>query len=238
MLKKLLVIGSLVATLVVNALANILPFNGITTAQVSDSISTYFVPAGYVFTIWSVIYLGLIIYVIYSLVRRDKIDDKIAIWFTIANITNAIWMFTWHYQIMWLTIILMLVILGSLLMVYTTLSKGKTDIIRTAPFSIYLGWISVATIANVSSVLVFYNWNALQISGEMWATIMIAIATVLTILMLEFKKDILYSLVIVWALIGIMYKFLTISDLMVGAIIVSLIIIFTQITLTRVWARD
>lgn len=234
MLKKILVAGSLLITLVVNALANILPFNGITTAQVSDSIPTYFVPAGYVFTIWSVIYLALIVYVIYSFVKRKKVDDKIALWFTIANISNAIWMFTWHYQIMWATLLLMLVILGCLLKIYTILSTENASMIRRAPFSIYLGWISVATIANVSTVLVFYNWDAFQISGEMWSTILIAIATVLTILMLTIKKDILYSLVIIWALIGIMYKFLIISDLMLGAIIVSLIVILANIVLIRV----
>lgn len=238
MIKKYLVAVSLLITLVANALANIIPYNGLTTKEVSDLLPSFFVPAPYVFSIWSVIYLGLIAYVIYTFVKHKKIDEEISLWFIIANIANAIWMFTWHYQIIWLTVILMLVILASLLVIYIKLNRKDTDLIRKAPFSIYLGWISVATIANISSMLNFYGWDGFGISEPMWSTIMIGVATALAILMLQIKKDFLYALVILWAIIGIMFKFLIVSDLMVGAIITAILVIITNIALVTIKTRE
>jgi hypothetical protein len=199
-------------TITVNVLANALPLNGQYTGEISDRFDIYFVPAGYVFSIWGLIYLGLLAFTIYQALPAQK-DDKLlrkiypAYW--IGSLANIVWLFLWHYNIFSLTLLAMLTILASLLYIYVQVSKESTNLDRNQkwlvklPFSIYLGWISVATIANVTQVLFFFNWGGWGISPAIWAVIMLAIATVLGVLMLWREYDIAYSLVLVWAFVGI-----------------------------------
>ena len=212
---QILNVVALLATLVVNGLANTLPINGQTTGEVSDSIPSLFTPAGYVFSIWGLIYLGLAAYVIYQVLpaQRDKrFMVRIGYWFVISSVFNIGWLFLWHYeQFVW-SLVAMLGLLGSLLILYLRLGVGRESV-STAdrllvhlPFSIYLGWISVATIANASTVLVLSGWNGFGLSPELWTAIMVAIAAVLGIVMSWLRKEMAYPLVIVWALIGIAAK--------------------------------
>jgi hypothetical protein len=201
-------------TITVNTLANALPLNGQGTGEISDRFAIYFVPAGYVFSIWGLIYLGLIAYTIYQALpaqRENALLNKIAPAYWIGNLANTAWIFLWHYNIFPLTVIAMLTILASLLYIYIqimqagALSRAQKWLVQL-PFSIYLGWISVATIANVSQVLYFLNWNGFGISGPVWAAIMIAVATFLGLLMAWRNFDIAYVLVLVWAFVGIASK--------------------------------
>ena len=198
-------------TITVNGLANALPLNGQETGAISDRFAIYFVPAGYVFAIWGVIYLGLIAYTVYQALpaqRENALLNKIAPAYWIGNIANTIWIFLWHYNIFPPTLLAMLTILASLLYIYIqimkagTLSSAQKWLVRL-PFSLYLGWISVATIANFSQVLFFLDWNGFGISGPVWAVIMSVIAAVLGLLMAWREYDIAYVLVLVWAFVGI-----------------------------------
>jgi len=199
-------------TITVNGLANALPLNGQSTGEISDRFAIYFVPAGYVFSIWGLIYLGLIAFTIYQALpaqREDELLKKIAPAYWIGNLANAAWIFLWHYEYFPLTLIAMLALLGSLLYIYQQISQVGSGLDRNQkwfikyPFSIYLGWISVATIANVSQVLFFLDWGGWGIPATAWAVIMLAIATILGLLMLWRKNDSLYALVLLWAFIGI-----------------------------------
>jgi len=201
-----------VVTIIVNGLANALPLNGQGTGEISDRFDIYFVPAGYVFSIWGLIYLALIAFSIYQALPAQKENallKKIYPAYWLASLANIVWLFLWHYNIFSLTLIAMLTILASLLYIYRQLSAASPGFKQNEkwlvkfPFSIYLGWISVATIANVTQVLFFFDWGGWGISPAIWAIIMLVVATLLGLLMLWHENDKAYVLVLVWAFIGI-----------------------------------
>jgi len=209
---QLITILATIVTITINALANILPFNGQETGEISDRFAIYFVPAGYVFSIWSLIYLGLITFTIYQALpsqRDNKVIRGISPAYWIASLANSIWMFLWHYEVFSLTLVAMLTILASLVYIYLKLSERDAKLDRTQkllvkiPFSIYLGWITVATVANASQLLYFFNWGGWGIAPQVWAVIMIAVATLLGFLMRWREGDAPYVLVLIWAFIGI-----------------------------------
>lgn len=206
-------------TVVVNALANILPINNITTGDVSDLYPNLFTPANITFAIWGLIYVLLAIFVIYQLlpsVRRDphKADfvRRIGPLFFISCLANIGWIFAWHYQNIALSLVLMLVLLGCLLMIYLKLGIGTTAVTKARkylvhiPFSVYLGWITVATIANVAAMLVDANWGTFGLGAQFWAVAVIIVGIGIALSMLFTRKDIYYGLVVDWALLGILMK--------------------------------
>lgn len=211
-LYQIITILATLLTITVNGLANALPLNGQGTGEISDRFAIYFVPAGYVFSIWGLIYLGLIAFTVYQSFptqRENELLKKIYPAYWIGSLANAAWIFLWHYEFFPLTLIAMFTILATLLYIQTQLSKVRSEMDRCQkwyvqyPFSIYLGWISVATIANISQVLFYFNWGGWSISPAAWAVIMLAVATVLGLLMAWRENDIPYLLVLVWAFAGI-----------------------------------
>ena len=202
----------LVVVIAVNAAANILPLNGKTTGEISDSIPTLFTPAGYVFSIWSVIYLGLLAFAWYQSQRAQRtaeFQERVGYWFFVSCIFNSAWIVAWHYEQFPLTLVLMLGLLISLLAIYLRLDIGRRRVSSAEsrwvhlPFSIYLGWISVATVANVSTVLYTSGWNGGPLSPELWTVIMVIVAALLGMAMIALRNDVGFPLVIVWALVGI-----------------------------------
>jgi hypothetical protein len=200
------------ATIIVNVLANALPLNGQGTGEISDRFDIYFVPAGYVFSIWGLIYLGLLAFTVYQALpaqRDNPLLKRIYPAYWIGSIANILWVFLWHYEFFPLTLVAMLTLLASLLYIYLQMTKADIALDRNQkwflklPFSVYLGWISVATIANVSQVLFFFDWGGWGISPVLWAVILLVVATFLGLLMIWREKDIAYTLVLIWAFIGI-----------------------------------
>ena len=240
---QILVILAAAATITINALADILPINGLGTGQISDAFSVYFVPAGYVFSIWGLIYLGLAAYVVFQALASQRENPRlqsITGWFILSSLANCAWIFLWHYQLFALTLAAMTVLLVSLIMIYLKLeigrqkvSKAETWLVRV-PFSIYLGWITVATIANVTDVLDYFKWNGWGIAPQSWAAIMLAVAVVVGGLMAFTRKDIAYLLVLVWAFVGIAVKFpaepLVNTAAWCASAVVSLLVVITVIT--------
>lgn len=205
-----------VATLVINGLANALPLNGLTTGEISDRFKVYFVPAGYVFSIWGLIYLGLIAFTIYQALLGQKDDRRLARigWlYALSSLANIAWLFLWHYEQFPFTLLAMGTLLACLLAIYLRLDVGRTPPASTLerwcvdiPFSVYLGWISVATIANVTDVLWLAGWNGAPLTGELWAALLALVAAGLAVAMALTRRDAAYGLVIVWALIGVANK--------------------------------
>ena len=230
-------------TVVVNALATTLPINNITTGALSDLYPNLFVPAGLTFAIWGLIYILLGIFVVYQLmpsVRSDarKADfiQRIGPLFFISCLANIGWIYTWHYKIVPLSMVLMLILFGSLLAIYLRLRVGKSEAPKTEkylvhlPFSVYLGWITIATIANATALLVNIGWNAWGLGEQFWAVAVIIVGIAIAISVLFTRKDIFYCLVVDWALLGILLKRLsdtTMSDqnvvivAIVGLVVVS-----------------
>ena len=232
-----------VGTVIVNALANILPINNITTGEVSDLYPNLFTPAGLTFSIWGLIYILLAIFVTYQLlpsVRRDpqkaEFIQNIGPFFFISCLANMGWIFAWHYQNIALSLVLMLVLLGSLLTIYLRLHVGTTEVMQAIkylvhlPFSVYLGWITIATIANVAALLVDMNWGTFGLGQQFWTITVIIVGIGITLGMLFTRKDIYFSLVVDWALLGILLKRLsdtTIPDRGVVAVTIAGLAIIT-----------
>lgn len=215
--KKLLAVLNdlfLAGTIAVNFLSTTLPINGYTPGEISDMYPNLFVPAGITFSIWGVIYLMLIGFAVYQTVmafkgKDDDFIERIGVFFIITSVLNMGWIFAWHYLQMVLSMIIMIGLLITLIMLYLQLEIGKDrpSVVKRlfyhVPFSIYLGWITVATVANMTALLVRAGWNGGPISETGWAVMMICAALIITELMLITRKDIAYSAVIVWAFAGI-----------------------------------
>jgi hypothetical protein len=230
---QILVILATLLTLTVNALANALPINGMNTGQVSDSFDVFFVPAGYVFSIWGLIYILLIAFTIYQALPAQKdqpVLKSIRGWYVIGGLANSIWIFMWHYLQFNLTILLMAILLVSLILIYIRLRNADAAETSTGmrwfvqlPFSVYLGWITVATIANATDVLDFNNWNGFGIAGETWAIIMLAVALMIALWMTLSQRDAAYLAVLAWAFAGIGVKFAGVSIVSTAAYVAAVI---------------
>jgi hypothetical protein len=215
-LRQVAVIITTLITLTVNGLANALPLNGLGTGEISDSFEIYFVPAGYVFSIWGLIYLGLLAFTVYQALPAQREDArlvKIGWAVVVVNLANASWIFFWHYLLFPLSLLAMVTLLAALLFIYTGLEIGKstaTSVERwlvRVPFSVYLGWITVATIANTADVLDYIQWGQFGISDETWMVIILVVVVAIAWAMSIIRKDLAYLAVLLWALAGIGVKF-------------------------------
>ncbi len=248
------IIGFL-GTIVVNVLANALPINNKTTGELSDQYPNLFVPAGFTFSIWGLIYILLAIFVVYGMISAIKADTKrssvtgTGILFFLTCIANIGWIFAWHYQLLPLSMLLMILLLACLIAIYLRLSIGKSDAAKKEkylvhlPFSVYLGWITIATIANATALLVSTKWNTFGLGEQFWAVAVIVIGIVIVLTVLFQRKDIFFCLVVDWALLGILIKRLSVDSTpyqsvvittIAGLILISLGIVF-QITRRRVY---
>ncbi|MHB8132643.1 MAG: TspO/MBR family protein [Anaerolineaceae bacterium] len=209
------VILSILITLLVNGLANALPINGQNTGEISDRFQVYFVPAGYVFSIWGLIYLGLIAYAIYQALPSQRENHRLRAigWpVVLTGIANSVWIFFWHYELFLLSIIAMLTLLISLIVIYIRLGIGRMITSRSetwfvqVPFSIYLGWITVATVANATSLLDYLKWDRFGLAPELWMGIILVVVVLIDVIMNFSRYDVAFTLVILWALAGIGIK--------------------------------
>ena len=206
---------AVMAVIVINGLANALPLNGQTTGEISGRFQVYFVPAGYVFSIWGLIYLGLIAFVIYQALPAQRENPRlrsIGYLFALSCVANIAWLFLWHYEVFSLTLVAMLALLLLLIGIYLRLGIGCTQVSTAekwlvhVPFSIYLGWITVATISNVTSLLDYLNWSGWGVSPEAWTVIMLVAGAGIASAVSLTRGDVAYMLVIVWAFAGIAVK--------------------------------
>lgn len=206
---------SVVLAIVVNILANTLPFNGQSTGEISDRFQVYFVPAGYVFAIWGVIYIGWITFTIHQYQPAQKESPrlrKLGYTFALSGLFNAAWLFCWHYNLFGLSVLVMLTLLGLLIASYLKLNVGRTPVGSTEkwsvdiPFSVYLGWITVAAIANITDYLYLINWNGFGIAPQVWAVIMLIAASLIALVITLTRRDSGFAFVLAWAFIGIAVK--------------------------------
>jgi benzodiazapine receptor len=207
-------IVAFLATVAVNALAGSTTFlNGVTSGEVSDMYPTLITPAGFTLVIWGIIYSLLLIFILYQAIPKNRNKpflNNIGILFALSGIFNISWLFLWHYELVTYSLILMLALLGTLIGIYLRLDIGRATVSikeRLAvhlSFSVYLGWISIATIANVAVALTAIGWDGWGIEPSTWAGIIIYFALLVTAVVLGTRKDVAFSLVVVWSLIGIL----------------------------------
>jgi len=209
---KWLNIIAFAAVVVVNGLAGSTTIiGGQDTAQVSDENFTLITPAGYTFAIWGIIYTLLGLYVIYQALPSDKgkTAEKVGWFFILSCVANICWLFLWQFEYLTVSVVLMFLLFGSLLMAYLRLGISKSPaswrerIAIHAPFGVYFGWITIASIANVAAALVSLSWDGFGLGAETWGILVIVIALLIATLVVLTRTDVAYGLVIIWALIGI-----------------------------------
>jgi benzodiazapine receptor len=229
---------ALIVTLAVNFLSESLPLNGQTSAEIANRLPILFVPANYVFGIWGIIYALLIGFGIYQLLpsqRENPLLRKISYWFALSCGANSIWLILFHYDQFALSMIAMVLLLVALIMIYTRIEVGRKALMAKEtwlihiPFSTYLGWITVATVANATYVLYDAGWDGFGISGEAWATIMLVVATGITLAAIYTRSDIAYTIVIVWAFVGITAKQSETPLVAVTAAVMALILVLALV---------
>lgn len=206
------------AMITVNWLAVSLPINGRTPGEISDSLPNLFAPAGITFSIWSVIYTFLGLYTLYQFGvfrnRKSKLSQAnittASKFFVVTSALNIAWIFSWHFGYYLLSVIIMVALLLSLIRINHLLkskpmSAAEKWLVR-APFSFYFGWITVATIANITAFLVSINWNGWGISDDLWTIIVLVLGAGIGTTVILRNKDFRYGMVLVWAYTGILIK--------------------------------
>ena len=217
---KFFIAFNFVVMVVVNALANILPLNGISTGEVSDSYPNLFAPAGFTFAIWGLIYLLLGATVLYQLGLfrgNEQVDTtllrKIGFMFAVSSLTNAAWIIAWHYDRIALSLILMVLLFLYLADIIVNINAADLSTrekwFLRLPFSVYFGWITVALIANATTLLVSLGWDRFGLSESAWTIIILSVGALIGIITALRFNDIAYMLVFIWAYIGILVKHLS-----------------------------
>jgi benzodiazapine receptor len=237
---------SFLAMLVVNGLANTTLLGGRRTGEISEMYPTYLTPAGYAFSIWLVIYILLAGFICYQFSRgkegRESVQN-IGIWFTISCVINISWLLLWQYLYIELSVVAMIFLLLTLIVLYrrssripfpTTLEYWFVKL----PFSLYLSWISVATILNVAVALTKNDWGGFGLQERTWAVIMLFVGSVLAILVSYPYRDSTFPLVFVWAYIAIAMKQKEVEHVFLAACILSGILFIYSLWLFFVRNRD
>ncbi len=211
---KILATAAYIVTLTANILANALPINGVTTAAVSDSYPNLFAPDGFTFAIWGVIYLFLTVYCIYQFLpgNKNKIFDQINGYFIGTSLANTAWIFCWHFNLILSTVALIVTILVLLIKIADHIREarlsGWSRLCIHVPFSIYFGWVTIATIANITVFLVSVNWDGFGISAATWTVAILTVGAIIGALRTHRDKNVIYGAVFVWAYTGILAKHL------------------------------
>lgn len=240
---------TLIFTLVLNALAGSGVLFGKSVADVSAKYDTLFAPAGYAFAIWSLIYLLLILFVghqwfEWKKYNKDENLKKIGFWLAIGNLANGLWIVSWLNEFIGISIILMLILLSTLILLTVKLRLETWDaplrIIAFVwwPVCIYIGWIIVATVANIAAFLVSINWNGGFLQADTWTIVMIAAATLIYLLLIYFRNMREAAMVGVWALIAISVRQWQNHQSIVVAAIVAAVILFIAVAVHGFKSRD
>ena len=198
--------------ILLNVLSNALPINGQSMPEISAKYPSLFTPAGFTFSIWGVIYLALLVFVVWQALPAQRNDAKLAaisLPFKINCLMNALWLIAWHFDLVELSLVLMFAILGTLILIYRRLIS-KADIVPFSrhlvlytPFSLYTGWITLATIANLSVVQTANGWDDIGLSAVQWTLLKLALAGSIGATMVLRNNDVVFALVVAWAAYGI-----------------------------------
>jgi hypothetical protein len=217
---KIIITISYVFMILLNALANILPIAGVSTGEISDRYGNLFAPAGLTFSIWGVIYVALLVYVISVWFNVIGTDNKnVGLFFALSSLLNGLWILAWHYELLLISIVLMIGILISLIYIATNIKENETNM--RIIFHIYFAWITVAMIANITTFLVSIQFSFLM-SDVYWTFIVLWIGVIVFLTTGYTFKSVTYMLVGIWAYAGILIKHLTYFNQLYPLIILTL----------------
>lgn len=242
------VIGTLIM-LYVNYLSISLPLNNILPQEISQKYQTVITPPGITFSIWGIIYLSLISFLVYQIIKfyrnEPYVIEKTGLWYFTTTLLNSLWLFAWHYEKIILSTIIMVMLFINLIILYRKIGIGESSvevydkIFMFFPFSVYIGWISLATVLNISILLLYLNWNGFGITHDGWGFIIISLITCLGLTVILTKNDVFLGLTYIWALSGILSTKiklpnlitqikdpLTLSAVIAGIILISVSIVY------------
>ena len=234
-----------IITVAINSLAGAVGLNGITTSAVSDLYPNLVTPAGYVFSIWGVIYVLLAAFVVFQALpshKHDEFHNKIGFLFLASCVANILWLLLFHYGYLALSVPVMFLLLASLITIYLRLDVGRAGVPMRErlcvhlPFSVYLGWITVAYIANMAATLVSIGWDGFGLGDVSWTMLVIIVALAITLGIIFTRRDVGYSAVIVWALGGIIFKQSGIQDIVATAA-AGIVVIAVALVVAVFWSR-
>jgi translocator protein len=243
-LRQILVVVTFLATVTANGYASAAEIGGRSTGEISDSFQNFFTPAGYVFSIWGVIYLGLLAFSVYQALPAQRENPRlrqIGWLFVLTNLFNSAWIFAWHYLLIPLSWLIMIGLLITLLVIYQRLGIGKRAAsgaqlwLVNVPFSIYTAWITVATIANTTVLLQDLGFQGGPIPEPVWSAIVIVVGAAIAGYVVYTRRDIAFTGVILWAYAGIVVNYL---DVNVVAITAGLMAVAVLIALIIGWFRN
>jgi len=220
LLRRVAVGATYLGMVVVNYLANALPIGGVTTGQASEAYPNLFTPAGVTFSIWGLIYLLLGAHTLRQFGlwsagasrARERLLARVGWYFVVTSLANIAWIFAWHHGRIALSVLIMLVLLSTLVHL-TDILRGETlspreELLIRTPFSVYFGWITVATIANITVLLVSLGWNGFGLPEEVWTVIVLCVGALISVWRTLKDRSLAYGAVFVWAYGGILYKHL------------------------------
>ncbi len=203
---------SLLIVLVINTMASVGGINGTNTGDISNSFDNKIVPANWTFAIWGLIYSLLLAYGIYQVLPATRDNARlngIGPWFALSNLANGVWILSWHYRQWLLSMVAMIVILVCLLAAYVGMRRAGGRVTAATigliylPFSVYTGWITVATVVNAAIIGITSGWAGFGLSPVTWAEIIVPVAALIALGFGLYQRDAAYMLVLVWALYGI-----------------------------------
>ena len=198
--------------IVMNVLSNALPINGQTMPEISAKYPALFTPAGFTFSIWGVIYLALLVYVVWQALPAQRSDTRVAAiskYFQLNCLLNGAWIVVWHYDLLALSFLVMLGILATLILIYRSLRTGYDSgpraryLVLVLPFSVYSGWITLATIANASAMQTGFGWDNIGLTALQWTFLKLAVAGAIGASLVLRYRDPVFGAVVVWGAYGI-----------------------------------
>jgi len=236
--RQLVTVLSFLLTMAVNIAANALPINGQMTSTISDRFHVYVIPAGYVFAIWGVIYVLLGAFTVWQALPRNREDAtlrSLGYLPALSGLLNTVWLLLFQYEVFALTVPVMVALLVTLIAIHLRLwdrrdaLHGTTYWTVRAPWSVYLGWITVATIANVAQAGAALGFDGFGIDPVLIAAAVLLIGTAIAATFVARFRDAAYGLVIVWAYAGVVAKESAVAPVAVaagfGAILVTVLVV-------------
>jgi translocator protein len=243
---QIAVVVSFIVTLTLNTLAVTLPLFGRSTKEISDSYPSFFTPAGLTFSIWSVLYLSQLAFTVFQALPPQAANPSIrkVRWpIVAANLFNASWIIAWHGLVVWASMLLMLALLFSLIVAYNRLeigvraaSSASVSWLVRLPVSLYLGWITVATVANAVSLFITLGWSDSGLIGRVCAALLVLVAAGIGVAFSLGRRDLGYNLVLLWAFMGI-YLARPDEPLVVTGVAVGALVVLAGIIVSRLPGR-
>ncbi len=243
-LRHLAVPAALLAMVAFNVLAVTLPLGGRATGEVSAMFQNLFTPAGWAFSIWSVIYIGLAAFTLYQFLPSqadDRVAHQVAILFTVSSLLNLSWLLAWHFLWIGLSMVIMLALVITVALIYLRVTSRKVDrtlahrLMVALPFRLYLGWLIVATLANLAALLTARGWDWAPFGETGFALVLVGVAAIVGLLALLLKRDHFVILPVAWGLVAVATAPGQPTVLLIGGLLAAALLL--AIAIWQIWRR-